>query len=357
MPEPQPAAVVITASTSSGNAVRFVRARSRRDALFADVHGERAAAGLILRDDDFDTGAAEHADRRPADLRREHLLRAAGEQRDAGAALPHGGLQRGQRTRGRQIGRDEIEHRVKRLRHERLHAARELAGGRGKAEASRIRQRGEHGAAAEPIHERPLPFGLGLHAERREQIAVGDARRTCGDARQAAEAAIDVRQRLLQRQLALEHVLHQEDASARRIHLLAEHAIGGTRGQTESAMHARRHGPRHVRAVRSQMIPRQCDAASYYVRGHVWKPRPAPIGEQFQTSSRRTRRADRTPRGDARQTRCRTARQSAATPPRARPRPHRASAPGRTARTSFNSRSSASIAPGQPIHATSPPAL
>jgi hypothetical protein len=82
--------------------------------------------------------------------------------------------------------------------------------------------------------------------------SVGDARRTRGDAREAAEAAIDVRQRLLQRQIVLEHVLHQEDASTRRIHFLAELAIGGTGGQTESAVHARRHRARHVLAVRSQ---------------------------------------------------------------------------------------------------------
>ena len=63
-----------------------------------------------------------------------------------------------------------------------------------------------------------------------------------------------MRLRALPRQRSFEHLLHQHDAPARRIHLLAEFLIGRARGETEPAMHARLHRLRHRLAERPKLF-------------------------------------------------------------------------------------------------------
>src|SRR5438270_930449 len=76
-------------------------------------------------------------------------------------------------------------------------------------------------------------------AEGREQIAVRDAARARGLAGEAAEAAVHVRQRVGEWERAFEHLLHQHDAAARRVHLLAQFAVGRAGAEAETTMHAR----------------------------------------------------------------------------------------------------------------------
>ena len=92
-------------------------------------------------------------------------------------------------------------------------------------------------------------------AERDEQIPIADAGRACGHTgRGSRDSGRGTAARLFQLQLALEHLLHQDDAAARRVHLLTEHAVRGARGQTEPAMHAGLSGSRHGRAVRAERV-------------------------------------------------------------------------------------------------------
>ena len=54
----------------------------------------------------------------------------------------------------------------------------------------------------------------------------------------AAQAAVDIGLRFGGGQVFFQHILHQVDASARRIHLFAEQVVGRASGQAEAAMHA-----------------------------------------------------------------------------------------------------------------------
>jgi hypothetical protein len=93
-----------------------------------------------------------------------------------------------------------------------------------------------------------------MRAERRQQIPIGDTGRTGRGAGQAAEAAIDVRLHVGERELTFERRLHQQDAPARRVHLLAQLAIGRARRQAEPAVDARRDRVRHVLAGRPERL-------------------------------------------------------------------------------------------------------
>ena len=53
--------------------------------------------------------------------------------------------------------------------------------------------------------------------------------------------------------VALERLLHQDDAAARRVHLLAEHPVGRAGGEAEPAVDAGRDRPRHAVAVRAEL--------------------------------------------------------------------------------------------------------
>ena len=93
-------------------------------------------------------------------------------------------------------------------------------------------------------HRPPAPLHLAPRdLEQRSELHAGRTRRL---ARPAAETEIEMtrvgRRRL---QPALRHRAHQVQAAARRVHLLAEDAIGGALRQADAAVHARaEHGRR-----------------------------------------------------------------------------------------------------------------
>ncbi len=80
---------------------------------------------------------------------------------------------------------------------------------------------------------------LGVGAERGDELAVGDPGGARGLAGLAAEAVVDVGERGLELELTLEDLLHEEDAPARRVHLLAHRRVGRAGRQAEAAVHAR----------------------------------------------------------------------------------------------------------------------
>src|SRR5690606_36487881 len=71
-----------------------------------------------------------------------------------------------------------------------------------------------------------------------EQAAVAHARGAGGLAVAAGEAAIQVPARGGARRAALEHLLHEVDAPARPVELVAEQLVGRTGGVAEPAVHA-----------------------------------------------------------------------------------------------------------------------
>ena len=196
MPEPQPAAVVTTASTSSGNAARLTPRQRPGAIAVADVQRQRAAAALRRGHDHLDAVVRQHADRRGADVRarapaarsrraapRERAVRPGPASARAAAAPAARGpapdrASRASRPAG--AAPPSVARRPSR-------SATRTASGYGSvsrrtSRCARARQR-----------RRPLPRRVG--AERRQQIAVLHARRARRHAGQAAEAAIDVRQR------------------------------------------------------------------------------------------------------------------------------------------------------------------
>ena len=114
-----------------------------------------------------------------------------------------------------------------------------------------MRERRGDEPSAHAFEEGTASLFLRERTEGREQIAVGDTARARGFAGEATEAAVHMRQRVGERERAFEHLLHEHDAAARRVHLLAEFAVRRARGEAESAMHARLDGARHGRSKRA----------------------------------------------------------------------------------------------------------
>jgi hypothetical protein len=109
-----------------------------------------------------------------------------------------------------------------------------------------------HERALRLLGDRALALLLGVGAEAGEQVAVLDAGRARGHARLAAEAVVDRVEHLLERERALEDLLHQEDPPARGVLLAAERDVGRARRQAEAAVHAAADRVRHRLALRAQ---------------------------------------------------------------------------------------------------------
>src|SRR6266436_6435389 len=82
---------------------------------------------------------------------------------------------------------------------------------------------------------------LGERAKRTDQLAVRHAAGTGRFTSQASKAPVNVRLRALPWQIPFQHLFHQNNSPAWRIHLLAEFGIGWAGRQTEAAMHASLH--------------------------------------------------------------------------------------------------------------------
>ena len=148
------------------------------------------------------------------------------------------------RARG-SLHRRQVDHRLQAVAEERQRADHALEGlgqhrrAQGEAEAVRIRQHAGENPAQEPIVPGPGIGGLDIGAGMIDQMHVMHAGRTGGHAGQAREAAVDMLDHLRRGGLpALQHVLHQVDAPARGIELVAEQQIGRAGGRAEAAMDA-----------------------------------------------------------------------------------------------------------------------
>ena len=229
------------------------RRRLRRGEV-AGVPREAAAAALGARHVDFHAVAREHVDRRRVDVGLQHLLRATRQQRHPRAPLPARRRNLGQSHRRRHLSRREVEHRTQRPGHESSKGPAHRGPLEGPAKARRIRNGHARHPTAETLRGRARSFRVEPRAERADQVAVGHATRAGRLAREATEAAVDVRLRRLQREAPLEHLLHQHDATAGGIHLLPEFLIGGTRREAEPAVHAGLYRLRHRFAQRSVFV-------------------------------------------------------------------------------------------------------
>ena len=215
--------------------------------FMAHVVDERAAAALVLRQHDLDAEAGQHADCRFVDLRCEHGLRAAREQRDAALA---GALRREGRGafhgRARRRGfRRQRQHRAKlfaeygQLFDDGLQWPCQHARENRQPEAVRVGQE----VGEEPAHQLLVPGALvgrlDMRAGMVDQVHVVHARGAGRHAGEAGKAAVDVLHDLLRRGFAaLEHLLDQVDAPARAVEFVAEFEIGRAGRGAEPAMHA-----------------------------------------------------------------------------------------------------------------------
>ena len=141
------------------------------------------------------------------------------------------------RLLGRAPGRRDLGHRAE------PPGERQPAAERGEAERRphppRIWEKLEERTAHEPVAERAAGLGLDRLARRLDQLVVLDAGGAGGDARHAAEAAVEVPgHRRVERDRAVEVRLHQLDPAARRVHLLAPQQVGGAGRQAEAAVDA-----------------------------------------------------------------------------------------------------------------------
>src|SRR6267142_2215667 len=87
--------------------------------------------------------------------------------------------------------------------------------------------------------ERPAPrLRLDDAAADVDEAAVAHAGRTGGLAGTARQAAVEVQARLAGHRRAFERALHEVDAAARTVEVVAEHLVGRAGGGAEAAVHA-----------------------------------------------------------------------------------------------------------------------
>ena len=209
---------------------------------------QRAAAAFARRRRDRDAGAAQETRRRGVDLGGQDGLGAAGQQRDAA-------------TRARRRRRPASRGARPSQRGRRFAASASIAascgptrgraainGANGRASAAsrkpsansvaRRQQPGERGAH-QPVGQRPSVARLDQHARMVDQAAIIDARRAGGHAGVARQAMVDRPDVVVgRRPAALQQILDQIDAPARRVALVAGDDIGRTGRGAEAAMDA-----------------------------------------------------------------------------------------------------------------------
>jgi len=163
-----------------------------------------AAAGII-GDDDLAAVPGRQPNGRLVDLRRQHLLRAAGPQRHP--RPPRSALSR--ETCG-------------------------LSTGDGPAGEAGPRQRRAEQPPQRALSGRALVVRLDVVPAVVDEVRVVHARRAGRH-----EAAVDVPRHLLRRvPIALQHLLHQVDAAARAVQFVAQQHVGRARRRAEPAMDA-----------------------------------------------------------------------------------------------------------------------
>ena len=206
-----------------------------------------AAAAAARRDDDLGPVPGQEADRRLVDLGRQHLLGAAGQQRDPHAALALG------RENLRPVHRRGRRHRPRRQRHQRAQPPRHQPG-KGFCQAGAVERRaqprrpGQH--LAENMAQQPLGKGsavmlLDMPPAMVDQVHVMHPRRAGRHAAEAGQTPVDMLDGLRADRLGavaaalFEHVLDQVDAAARAVELIAQQHIGRAGRGAEAAMNTR----------------------------------------------------------------------------------------------------------------------
>src|SRR4030095_758820 len=104
------------------------------------------------------------------------------------------------------------------------------------------------------LHRCPTEVRLRQRSKRTEQITIRNTAGTSRLASEAAETLVDMRLRLLPREISFENFLHQHDAPARCVHLFAQFAIRRTSGEAKAAMHTRLHRISHRLAERAVFV-------------------------------------------------------------------------------------------------------
>ena len=194
--------------------------------MFVQVKRKRAAATARLDLQRRNPRAIDHARHRGIDVRRQRRLHAAaGDQHRASMARRWPCLRRS-------LPRYSIA---------------KLARQQALREASDRKRRIEHRLRQQCFAERIAPCSIerlaadafidNLAADI-DESAILDAGRTRRLARTAGEAAIEMKLRRLGRRRAFEHLLHQVDATAGSVELIAQQLIGRTCRGAEAAVHA-----------------------------------------------------------------------------------------------------------------------
>ena len=199
------------------------------------VNGQRPAAALRRRDD-LEAVGGEHARGCGVDVGEDSALDAAREEPDACAPWAlrggHGRHVSVAPPARRDLAQGTQPPRQRRMASERGEPER-------RAHAARIREQAEEEPPDESVPERTLELVLDSRARGLDQTVVAHARRTRGEARHAAEAAVEVlRHGRVQRDRPVETSVHEMDAPARRVHLLAPQHVRGARREAEPAVDA-----------------------------------------------------------------------------------------------------------------------
>ena len=206
-------------------------------ALFepARMDGKGAAAALG-RSDDLEAVRREDASRGRVDVGEDRALDAAGEQADASAS--HAG--RGRECRNLALAApawSDLDEGPEALR-QRGGAAERREPERG-AHPPRVREEAEEKPADKAVAERAVELVFDGCARALDQPVVAHARGARGDAGHAAETAVEVlRDRSVQRNRAVEARVHEVDAAARRVHLLAPEHVRRARREAEATVDA-----------------------------------------------------------------------------------------------------------------------
>ncbi len=129
------------------------------------------------------------------------------------------------------------------------------AQGRGCAEAFGVGKDMTQHEASQSTQGVPLAVLLRVRPERVEQLPVLNSRGAGGDARQAAETLVHIRDSLFQTQIPFQHLLHQDNAAPWGIHLLAQHLVGRAYGKAEPTVDAGLHFVGHGLAVGCKIRP------------------------------------------------------------------------------------------------------
>lgn len=193
---------------------------------------------MIFGYEDFDAGAVEHANGGLVDTRGEDLLGASGEEGDAAVLFADRGVAFLEIVFGWQGLGSELQHGPeafgKALR-ERFEYGRDFGGG---PKAVGVGNGFKEGESLQFLGERSLALLFGPSAVGGNEFAVLDSGGAGGDAGQATEAVVDVGIDRSGVELAFERFFHEEDAPARRIHLVSHCCVGGTGREAEAAVHA-----------------------------------------------------------------------------------------------------------------------